>query len=393
MEKLLIIFKRFVSRIITRGASIHRTIISNRRLRVKNWTSPSLAIRPRAKYVPYGRVMRVLAAALNIIIYHGSVRVLHFTYNVGTAHVCARLGYHNIYIYYIIYILLMYFYRTYQRQQPDEHVRLADKVLDVELAADFAGPVGLRTSIHICNDRRRRRFTICILLYRRCAETLTPRRARYAGRPTFARYYYIIIINKVAAQLIDNILLWYLSLSQLYLPIWYYIYNITTPSRIWCAASGGFRLVSLFCCFCLCIQNSRIIKRSRSSGSGGGSRERAFGEITVRIDFLTTPLVARNGSAGVTLRGCRRARPQLSSVYPEATTRPANPRTACFPRAVQYTRYMRSLKILYITVAPREGCALTIWSGRSLKRSGWHRRRRSRTNLLPRVNLLVANGS
>ncbi|KAE9535683.1 hypothetical protein AGLY_007584 [Aphis glycines] len=31
----------------------------------------------------------------------------------------------------------------------DEHVRFADKVLNVELAADFAGPVGLRTRIHV----------------------------------------------------------------------------------------------------------------------------------------------------------------------------------------------------------------------------------------------------
>lgn len=41
------------------------------------------------------------------------------------------------------------YYWTYQRQQSDEHVRFADKVLNVELAADFAGPVGLRTRIHI----------------------------------------------------------------------------------------------------------------------------------------------------------------------------------------------------------------------------------------------------
>lgn len=38
---------------------------------------------------------------------------------------------------------------THQRQQSDEHGRLADEVLDVELTADLAGPVRLRTRIHL----------------------------------------------------------------------------------------------------------------------------------------------------------------------------------------------------------------------------------------------------
>lgn len=42
---------------------------------------------------------------------------------------------------------------THQRQHPDEHVRLADKVLHVELAADFSSPVSLRTRIHFSYSR------------------------------------------------------------------------------------------------------------------------------------------------------------------------------------------------------------------------------------------------
>lgn len=38
---------------------------------------------------------------------------------------------------------------TYQRQKPNEHVGLADKVLHVELAADLAGAVCLRARIHL----------------------------------------------------------------------------------------------------------------------------------------------------------------------------------------------------------------------------------------------------
>jgi len=101
-------------------------------------------------------------------LYYGSAYVsVHFTH--GT-----RVRLYGTPL--ILYCVIISSYRTYQRQQPDEHVRLADKVLDVELAADFAGPVGLRTSIHICDDRRRRRrFTIRTILYRRCTKTYSRR--------------------------------------------------------------------------------------------------------------------------------------------------------------------------------------------------------------------------
>lgn len=37
---------------------------------------------------------------------------------------------------------------TYQRQQSNEHMRLAYEILDVEFAADLTSPVSLWTRIH-----------------------------------------------------------------------------------------------------------------------------------------------------------------------------------------------------------------------------------------------------
>lgn len=42
---------------------------------------------------------------------------------------------------------------AHQRQESDEHVRLAEEVLHVELAADLASPVSLRTRIHLDTAR------------------------------------------------------------------------------------------------------------------------------------------------------------------------------------------------------------------------------------------------
>jgi len=220
--------------------------------------------------------------------------------------------------------------------------------------------------------------TIYDLQYiRRCTKKFTPRRTRYAGRPTFERYYYINIIKWGRGAIGWQYFTAILSLSQLCCTELYNIVFIILRLR----SAFGERPVAdfvSFLCFVVfaCVYNTRVLSNARR---GGGGQERAFGEITERIDFSTTPLVARNGSAGVTSRGCRRARPPLLS-----SARPAPP-TPGLPAPRATVQYMCSLKILYIIVSTREGCALTIWGGRSLKRSGRRRRhRRSRTNLRPR---------
>lgn len=155
----------------------------------------------------------------------------------------------------------MYFYRTYQRQQPDEHVRLADKVLDVELAADFAGPVGLRTSIHICNDRRRRNLRSVYYI------DGVPKRARYAGRPTFARYYCIIIINKVAAQLMT---IFYCDITIatvcVYLPIWYYVFILRLRPVFGVRPVADFVWFLCFVVFA-CVYKTRVLSNARGAAA------------------------------------------------------------------------------------------------------------------------------
>jgi len=139
--------------------------------------------------VPYGHVVRPCSSSNTRHNIYAALCSYCASRKYNVQHTCgpavqAILYCNNIYNFNIICVL----YRTYQRQQPDEHVRLADKVLDVELAADFAGPVGLRTSIHLwkrstttTTKKTTTIYDLYIIGRRRWTETFTPRRTRYAG--------------------------------------------------------------------------------------------------------------------------------------------------------------------------------------------------------------------
>jgi len=112
--------------------------------------------------------------------------------------------------------------------------------------------------------------------------------------------------------------------------------------------------VSLFCCFRSCIHKTRVLSNARRGGGGG--QERAFGEITERIDFSTTPLVARNGSAG----GRRRGGAGVLAATAAAARRHVPPRRppGC-PLPARRSTYVRvyAKKLYYTIVSAREGCA------------------------------------